>query len=117
MRAGLYAVLLLAFSQTGMAEQYVCTYPGFGQDRKPVILKLRIEGGTAYDQRETYTVLENTKTGIVLVRSFAFHSTDRSRDEVGLFGVVINKSTLDMTRGSVIEGAADGRIRHGRCVR
>jgi hypothetical protein len=114
-RIGLFAVLLLS-SLAAHSEQYICTYTGFVTN-EPVILKIQIDGNRAHDEREEYAVLQNTETGIVLVRSFASYSQDRKRDEVGLFGIVINKSTLKMTRGNIIQGDSDGAVRHGRCVK
>jgi|SRR5687768_4042451 hypothetical protein len=114
MRIGVPTLLLL-FPSMVAAEQYTCTYEGY-LTKQPVILKVRIEGTNAYVGDDEYQVLENTKIGLVLVRSFAFRSRDRERDEVGLFGFTINKSTLHMTRGNIIQSDGDGAVRHGRCL-
>ena len=115
MKIALFVMLLLS-PLMAHAEQYICTYTGFFSN-EPVILKIRIEGSKAYDEQTDYMVLQNTATGIVLVRSFANYSHDRKRDEVGLFGLVIDKTTLKMTRGNIILGDSDGAVRHGRCVK
>ena len=109
-------VVLSLFSLISHAEQYTCTYTGY-LNNEPVLLKIHIDGAKAYVGDEEYEVVENTRIGVVLVRSFAFHSDNRQRDEVGLFGLVINKSTLAMTRGNIIQGDADGAVRHGLCIR
>jgi hypothetical protein len=79
-------------------------------------MKITVEATKAYVGDDEYLVLQNTNVGLVLVRSFAFQSEDRGRDEVGLFGFIINKSTLHMTRGNIIQDDGSGAVRHGRCI-
>lgn len=115
MRNAVGALLLLG-SSIACAESFVCSYPGY-IGAKPVIVKVEITGAKATVGGHEYAVVENTDIGIVLVRAFALRSTDRNRDEVGLFGIAINKSSLAMTRGNIMEGDGTESIRHGRCVR
>lgn len=117
MRVALLAVLLL-LSTVLRAEQLTCMYPGFGGEL--VTIKLEINGSQAISKHsygdEKYAVLKNTKTGIVLVRSFAEFNKYNNRDEVGLFGIVIHRPTLKMARGNIVRGEAGGGVSQGQCL-
>lgn len=117
MKIALFAVLILS-STVLRAEQLTCMYPGF-LNGELVTLKFEINGSQAVSMGlgEEYEVLQNTKTGIVMVRSFAYSSKYNNRDDVGLFGVVIHRPSLKMTRGNIIRGDTEGAIRQGKCLR
>ena len=127
--------MVLAFATVSVcvvahAEDYVCTYTGFGVPNEPVILRFQVQGQKAYevtknknnfgkesDIKTEWTILTNTPTGIVLAQSFAYHNQYTKQEAVGMLALAINKNTLRMTRGNVIEGDSEGAIRHGRCIK
>lgn len=111
-----FLVVLLFFSVPTNAEEYTCTYMGF-LSKEPVILKIRIEGKKAYDEQSEYAVLQNTQAGIVLAHSFAYMNNITKQNEIGLFGIVIDRPTLKMTRGNIIRGDSNNAIQHGRCIK
>ena len=119
MRFLFFAVLLLP--SLTCAETYICSFPGYISG-EPVILKLEIDGGMATDTnaKDTtqYKVLENNKYGVVLVRSFSeegFYSP--KENEVGLFGVVIDKVKMKMLRGNIIYGDMANSLKTGTCAK
>lgn len=107
-RTALLVLMLVPLS--AHAEQYTCTYLGYLKN-EPVIVKYRIDGNKAYDKTSEYRVVQNTEVGVVLVKSFAYPNS------VGLFGVVIEKASLKLTRGNIFLGESDNSIRHGKCVK
>lgn len=118
MKIVLYSTLLLS-STLVCAEQFTCMYPGFGNGEL-VTLKLDISGNQAISKHSygdyKYEVLQNTKVGIVLARSFSNYNKYDNRDEVGLFGIAIHRPSLKMIRGNIIFGSTDGAIRQGQCL-
>lgn len=114
MKGIVYALFMFA-AHSAHAEQYTCTYMGFLKN-EPVIVKYRIDGDKAHDDRSEYAVVKNTDVGVVLVSSFAYLNRQNEK-EVGLFGVVIEKPSLKMTRGNILLGESDSSIRHGTCLK
>lgn len=114
MKVMIFVALLFA-AIPGYAEQYTCSYLGY-LSNEPVVVKINIEGSKAHDGTSEYGVLQNNDVGIVLVRSFANLNSNREK-EIGLFGFVIEKPSLKMTRGNIIRGESQNAIRHGTCVK
>ena len=62
------------------AETYTCSYPGyFG--KKLIIQIIKIDGNTAVVDKENYSVIQNTKLDVVLVRSFAEYNQGTKDDD------------------------------------
>lgn len=106
---------LFLFSELSIADSYTCSYPGYiGKDL--VIQKIKVSGNTAKIGDDEYVVLQNTKVGLVLVRAFAEYNNYNKKNEVGLFGIAINKLTKKFTRGNILDGGKENSIAQGNCV-
>lgn len=111
-------VVMLAFvfmSASAFAESYTCSYPAYS-GKSLVIIKVNIEGSKATIDKEQYTVLQNTNLGVVLVRSFAEYNKYTKADDLGLFGITINKKTMNFTRGNIIDSESHNSVA-GSCVK
>ncbi len=112
-------ILILLLPSITMAEQYICSYPNY-TNGDPVILKIKINGTTAtIDGKfpEEYKVLENNKYGVVLARSFSSEGTESPKqNDVGLFGLVIDKVKMKMVRGNITYGDISNSLRSGTCT-
>lgn len=108
-------LLLCGFS--AHSESFVCTYPSYVNPDKPVLIEMEIEGARAIVNDYEYTVLQNTDIGIVLVRSFAEINSYFKLNDLGLFGMVLNKVTLELTRGSVLDSDKKTAPVSGSCLR
>jgi hypothetical protein len=116
---GLISIAWLLLSTCASAEQYVCTYEGETKGAPQVSVKIQVEKDNAYlddDRQNPYEVLRNTGTGVVLVQPYAEPSQYGQGAMVGFFGFAIDKTTLNMSRGGLMEGYEVG-VQHGRCVK
>lgn len=98
-------------------EEYTCSYPGY-LTGDPIIMKVSVNAnGDAFVGAYKYEVAKNNATGLVLIRSFAeFNKSTKSQD-LGAFVFGINKKTLEMFRGNVVEGEAHDSYSTGRCIK
>ena len=119
----LITALLLTFSGSTLADNYQCTYPGYG-DGKPVVINIEIMGAKATVAGGTivshYQVLENNDLGVVMV--YAISQTGLSspgQHDIGLFGIAIDKTKMKLIRATVIHNSAPGAIssKSGPCTR
>lgn len=118
MRFILISILLLP--SIAMAEQYICSYPNY-TNGDPVILKIKINGTTATIDGKfpmDYKVLENNKYGVVLAYSFSSEGTESPKqNDVGLFGLAIDKVKMKMVRGNITHGDMANSLRSGSCTK
>jgi len=105
------------FSNFVKAETIICSYPNY-TDGAPVILKIQIEGSTAKVGDDVYSVLQNNNLGAVLVKSFSGENpTFKNQIDVGLFGILINKTELTMMRGNILLGDKYNTLKEGGCTK
>ena len=100
------------------AEEYTCSYPNY-TDGKPVIIHISVEGKTAIVEnfRKTeYLVLESNEYGIVLVDPVASVGVNSpEQNDIGLFAILIDKKTMNMTHGSISITENEDSSRSGVC--
>jgi hypothetical protein len=112
----------IAFAAT--EEIWTCTYPGFSQDRRPVIRRYRQQGEflVVQDQwREEYRILQNNQFGIVASSSISKIETNQNKTEpsIGARTLIINKRT-DEFLWSILYLDEPDRVNapvHGACIR
>jgi hypothetical protein len=104
-------------------EIWTCTYPGFSQDRRPVIQRYRQQGDILdVDQgswREEYRMLENNQFGLVASSSISKIEPNQSEPSIGARTIVINKRTGEFLWSNLFLGEPD-RVNspvHGTCIR
>jgi hypothetical protein len=113
---------LLSFAclpSLALAENYICSYPGY-LSGEPVIIQIAVEGDVARVGRHEleYRVLENNETGLVLVHSFSYQSERPSdKNDIGLYGLVIDKSKMTMIRGNIIYPDTRNSLKTGACIK
>ena len=104
---------LLLSSSISLAKglSYICSYPGYITG-KPVILKIKVGSKKAMVGGEAYTTLSNTSHGLVLAKSFAY-----DKNNIGMFGIAIDKKKLFFTRGNILSGENSSRNVDGKCIK
>lgn len=112
----IFGLVVIFVSPVVLADAYTCSYPAYLGSRL-VILKIKIDGTTAKVDGDNYSVLKNTKLGIVLVRSFAEYNQSTKDDDLGLFGITVNKKTLNFTRGNILDNEKGNSAATGSCVK
>lgn len=116
-----YVVLLIALiAPTAVAEEYVCSYPGYASSAEPVIVKIFVDGDTAiFDNKFApieYTVLSDDEFGLVLAMGHSEEDGSSQQNLVGLHGFVIDKKKMKMIRGSIFYPDSDAGLRTGTCT-
>ena len=114
-------LLILVIPSITFGNDYICSYPNY-TNGDPVILKIKISGENAYIRsgqlKSDYKVLENNKYGVVMVRSFSSEALFYPKqNDVGLFGLVIDKEKMKMIRGNISYGDTENSLRTGTCSR
>jgi hypothetical protein len=102
------------FSSPSKPTKYICSYPSYSGN-KLVLVDIFVDGDRAKIDDDDYRVLQDTDLGIVMVRSFAQYNAGTKADDLGLFGVVIDKKHLKFTRGNILNGGEANRIAKGDC--
>jgi hypothetical protein len=92
-------------------EIWTCTWPGFSQDRSPVIQRYRQQGELLVVDHETwreeYRILENNQFGLVATRSISeieSHSTSKE-PSIGTRTIVIDKRTGELLWSNLFSGS------------
>ena len=102
MRIYVGVLALFAFAAPVRAEQYNCAYLSF-TGNKPVPLAIEIKGSVGSTSEigpNTYTVLRNTKTTVVLAQAHE-EEPKKENSSGGLTAIVIDKKTGKMVRGNL----------------
>jgi hypothetical protein len=97
-------------------EELICTYPGYSNPPKPIIVKYRREGDflveTKWDLK--YRILQNSPDGLIAVWSIAEIEPNHHAPSIATFSVMLEKKTrqfmfstaaLDEGRSSTATGS------------
>lgn len=111
-------VAAIAVAASAHAQDWTCSYPGYGTDRLVIVRYLR-EGDFLVEERfrVRFRILEDTPEGVVAAWSYAARETDPNGP--GIMGTIIaiNKETGDFSTGHVrVPAERTDRTVSGRCI-
>jgi hypothetical protein len=107
----------LALAQDGI---WTCAYPGYSDNREPVIITFEQRGNTLKEGVEEYVVLQDNDVGLVAARSFSYVEKEGGYApglNLGAFVILIDKQTMRFRRGNVLMSDPDGAAAYGKCKR
>jgi hypothetical protein len=123
------AMCCLGSSLAGAREPiWTCAYPGYSENREPVIVTFVQQGDTlqvsphtpGWERVEKYVILQDNDVGLVAATSFSyFAGKDAAAPglNLGAFVILIDKQTMRFRRGNVLMGDADSAATYGTCKR
>lgn len=113
-------LLIFLIPSFASAEQFTCSYPNY-TNGDTVILEIDIKGKSATVGSKfpmEYKVIENNKYGVILVYSFATENNEFPGDnDIGMFGIVIDKLQMKMVRGNIVYGDKSNNLKVGTCIK
>jgi len=120
--AALVAALLVGAVPTGVqaADLWTCTWPGFSDDRRPVVARFRVQGDYFIKDdslQESYRILQNNENALIATLAVAAVPPGHSKLSILSRTFVIDKSTGELVWANLTLGGPDSMNRpvHGTC--
>jgi hypothetical protein len=114
-----YLTMPIAF--VAAEEVWTCTYPGFSQDRRPVIARYREKDEFLVDDEwnQQYRIMQNNQFGIVASWSISTIERNNSSPSIGARTIVIDKRSGELLWSNTLLGEPDkvNEPVHGNCIR
>src|SRR5215471_1254807 len=98
----LWLASLSVLESVQAADVWICTYPGFTADRRPVIVRFKEQDGFMVEEEfgTKYRILENNEYGVVATWSISLIEPGHATPSIGSMTFLIKKKTGDFLRSN-----------------
>jgi hypothetical protein len=100
-------------------ENWVCAYPGYLDNKTPVIMRFTVNGDSLVEEDRQglrYKILQNNEFSIVAAWSISEIERNNAEPSIGAMVVIINKKDGSFRRSNTIMGEEGEATALGSCT-